>query len=407
MMEFVSLPIAIGSSIISEWIDLNDLVMLDSACNSRSTRSAYLSYCQFGLLKHQCIELVSYEQIQWFLTRKLMIRKLSTSSLKWQERVDLALSELLAVIGGNVKEISFYTDITRLSVHSYCLNTIVAQNCRNIQKVEISDQSTDMELSPLLFLLKSVSEWDISYCNITSASLYALATSSTETIKHISLYATNQVCDIGITALAGKCPKLESLCIDHCEPVTARGVLTLIRTTSNISKLYLGIDNLTDIDITTIAQHCPMLYSLGIDAPLVTDAGIHAIVSSCTQLRIIDLDNCMNITTGFGLFRNLHEFRIQNSPTLTDTMVATIVQNNPFLEYVRISQCTSIKLTYSAVLCILQGCPHLHFLDFYNATMTLVGGTILPDGCGDVYRLLETVIKQQYPHVTHVNIVLK
>ena len=387
MIEFTSLPIAVGCNIINDWIKLKDLVRLDSAYCNHSTRSSFLSYCQSGTLEKDEIELLSLDQIQWFVTRKWKFRKLSIYSLNWQEGIVKALSELLAYVGGNIKELTICPDSSLSDLQLVCFNTIIAQNCRNIQKVNITTRSTDMELAPLFFLLKSVREWDISHCNITSASLYIIANMCAMNLKILFLRSVD-VYDAGLTVLAGKCPELEELSILHCDRVTAMGVVALVKTTPKLTVLEITMSDLTDIDITTIAQHCPMLYSLGMDAQLLTDAGIQAIVSSCTQLRIIDFDNGINISTGFSLFRNLEELRLSNCLSLTNEMVASIVQNNPFLKYLELYYCT--QLTAAAVLTILHGCSELHSLIVDNTVSTTTTRNT---------ALLKALIKQLYPNI--------
>ena len=354
MSGFTVLSTVLGTNILFEWIKLNDFVKFDSACNSHSTRSAFLKYCESGTLKNEFIDLRSPEQIQWFITRKLKLRKLSTSLLEYRDGIDKLLSKLLVCVGSHVKEIGISPNISFTSEQIVHVNTIIAQNCLNIQVVEITTESTEMEISPLLCALKYIQELYISDSNFPSASCYIIANMCAMNLKILYLDSIDDVCDAGLTVLAGKCPELEQLCIKHCKHVTVKGVLALVKTTPKLTVLNITISDLSDTDITTIAQHCPMLHTIGIDAMLITDVGIQAIVRYCTQLHTINVKNCVNISTGYSFFRNLHKLTIFNCPTLTDTMVATIVQNNPLLESLILSHCK--RLTYTTVLSILDVC---------------------------------------------------
>ena len=208
------------------------------------------------------------------------------------------------------------------------------------------------------------------------------------------------MCDGGITALAGKCPELEELFIAQCERITSKGLFALTKTTPGLTKLSVSMPDLTDTDMTTLAQHCPMLHTLLLtNIYLVTDIGIHAIVSHCSKLEKMCFTNCSAVSIGYSLFRNLKQLRIDISPTLTDTMVATIVQNNPILERLILSRCT--QLTSASVLSILQGCSELHNLTVNNTP----AGTD-SSMTGQMSVLMSTLIKQQYPKISEAEITI-
>ena len=144
-----------------------------------------------------------------------------------------------------------------------------------------------------------------------------------------------------------------------------------------------------------------MLHTIGIDAMLITDVGIQAIVRYCTQLHTINVKNCVNISTGYSFFRNLHKLTIFNCPTLTDTMVATIVQNNPLLDCILLNGCP--QLTAAAVVSILHGCSELNTLTVTNTTNTT------PVSAGNIVccSLVSALIKEHYPKLTTLYIELK
>ena len=401
MIGFATLPIAVGSNIICKWIKLKDLVKLDSAYSNHSMRSNYLNYCQSGTIQTEEIVLRSSEQIQWFISRKLKFRKLATSSLQWQEGTDTLLSELLDSVGSHIKEINIsYSESSLSSIQIICLHTIVGQKCINIQKVHIASDLTDTEVEPLLCAWKSIQELILSYCKITNAVFYSLC-DSLGRLRSLFLFCMPDICDAGLTAMAGKCPELVELLILHCDRFTAKGMINLVKTTPKLTIIRIRMPDLTDIDMTTIAQHCPILHTVELSsARLVTDVAIQGIVNSCSQLSSIQLSNCTSISTGLCLLRNLKRFDIYDSTTLTDAMVVNIVENNPFLERLLLMHCTS--LTPTSVLTILHGCPQLHTL---TVTNTIIGNTV-PTGHSDCYTL-SSLIKKQYPKITMLDIELK
>ena len=401
MNGFSALPIVVGSNIISEWVIFKDLINLDNACNSHLSRSAFLIYCQSGTIKTGHIDLESSGQIQWFIIRKLRFQKVSTSILKWQEGIDTLLSELLNSIGSHIKEFEICPHSSLSSEQIVCLNAIIVQKCLNVQKIEIAARSTDLEFTPLLSDWKYIQELIISDCKITSASLYIIANTYAKKLKCLTLQSIPAICDAGLTALAGNCLELEKLNILWCRSITSKAILTLVQTIPNLTILRISMPDLTDTDITTIAQHCPMLHTLAVNAMLLTEVGIQAVVSHCTQLRTIDICNCILISTGLRLLLNLHMLSLCACPTLTDTMVATIVQNNPLLDCILLNGCP--QLTAAAVVSILHGCSELNTLTVTNTTNTT------PVSAGNIVccSLVSALIKAHYPELTTLYIELK
>ena len=398
MTGFSSLPTSLCAIIISEWIKLKDLVRLDSAYCNHSTRLPYLNSYQSGTLRTECIKLRSPKMMQWFISRSLKFRKLSTILLKWQEGIDILLSELLANIGSHVKEISIRPSRKLSSLQIICFSTIFAQNCMNIQKAQLTGELSDSEIAPLLCAWKSIQELDFKDCEITSGSFFILSNICSN-LKRLTLNIIDDVSDAGLTALAGKCPELHTLTILFCDNITVKGVLAFVVTTPKLNVLRITMSYLTDTDISTISQHCPMLHTIGIDAMSVTDVGIQALVNHCPELIGVYLINSAVISSGFTLFRNLKHLKIHNSPTITDTMVAAIVQNNPLLEYLILYNCT--QLTFKAVLTILQGCSALHTLTVTTTT------TIRITEHTQHHELVKALIESQYPKITELEIYLK
>ena len=349
MTGFTSLPINIGSCIISEWIKLKDLVRLDSACNSHLSRSAFLCYCKAGTLSTYFVNIQSMEHIQWFINRKLKFRKLGISLVMWQEGIDNLLSELLDSIGSHVKEIkiSHNYESPLSSMQFISLHTVIGEKCINIKKAEIMGPNTDIEIAPLFCGWKSIQELDISCCNVTSAICYFMV-NICKNLKCLLLFCNIDICDSGITALAGKCPELEELHIIDSARVTGSGLINLIKTTPKLSILSIQTTGLTETDTSQ--------------------------------------------------FRNLHDLNIFNCPSLTDTMVASIVQNNPLLNRLTLDNCP--QLTATVVLTILQGCPQLYTLSISNVST-------VDRWHKDFSSVVKALINEHYPQITGLNIILK
>ena len=395
---FTSLPTVLGSCIISEWIELKDLVRLDYACNNHSIRSSFLSYCQSGTLLAETIKLRSINQIQWFINRELKFLIMSTSLLQFQKGIYNSLNELLVKIGGDIEEIHICPHSSLTPAQIVRFNNIIAQNCLNLQELNVSGNIKDKDISALL-TLQDLEELEFTECKITNKSLFSIVDICT-TLTSLRLINID-ICDAGLTALAGKCPELMELQVIDYKNSSVKGVLALIKTTPKLKDLTVNVADLTNKDLTTIAQHCPKLQTFGADARFITDAAIKTLFSHCTQLRIVQFLHCLNISTGFSFFRNLEELRFYNCPTLTDAMVATIVKNNPLLALIRASCC--VQLTSKAVVSILHGCPQLDSITVTNTRATAFdfSGTA---PTSEMTSLMSTLIQEHYPKITEADI---
>ena len=222
---FTSLSNDLGGCIISEWIELKDLVRLDYACNNHSIRSSFLSYCQSGTLLAETIKLRSINQIQWFINRELKFLIMSTSLLQFQRGIYNSLNELLVKIGGDIEEIHICPHSSLTPAQIVRFNNIIAQNCLNLQELNVSGNIKDQDISPILLSQQNIKDLNFICCNISSKSFYIIANICAQLIS-LSLQNVG-VCDAGLTALAGKCPDLKELFIVNCQNVTAKGVLAL------------------------------------------------------------------------------------------------------------------------------------------------------------------------------------
>ena len=159
----------------------------------------------------------------------------------------------------------------------------------------------------------------------------------------LALYLDNiNISDGGLNALVGKCPQLQQLFIIDVPGITNQSILSFIKTTPKLICFCVYNHDLNDSDITTIAQHCPKLYGIGIFATSLTDIAIESLCKYCTQLRDLDLINCIGICTGFYYPKNLERLCISHCPKLTITMVRTIMNNNPFLERLELTHCPQL-----------------------------------------------------------------
>ena len=230
MVGFTSLPTAVGSNIIGEWIKLKDLSNLDCAYCNHSTRIAYLNYCQSATLKTEIIQLKSIQLMQWFIYRHLKFQKLSTWLFKWQEVTDDLLSELLADTGSHIKTLRLLPFV-HVSKKRLNINKLIAEYCVNIVELDVvSGGMNDDEIAPVFNSLKHIQYLSVKENLITSKSFYILARNSSNLTSLRMFYL--QVCDKALTALAANCPALHTLFINNCRHITGKGVCSLTETSN-------------------------------------------------------------------------------------------------------------------------------------------------------------------------------
>ena len=111
--------------------------------------------------------------------------------------------------------------------------------------------------------------------------------------------------DIGLTAIANSCHKLECL---------------------NISKHT----EFSEISICNIIRSCPKLQQLDLSYCVITDITIEEIARSCLNLKYLDLEGCYNISKEAvdQLNPNIHVENFVTPPDLIGMVRNHLTQNN-------------------------------------------------------------------------------
>ncbi|TGZ68722.1 hypothetical protein CRM22_004114 [Opisthorchis felineus] len=132
------------------------------------------------------------------------------------------------------------------------------------------------------------------------------------------------ITDIGLTAVARVCNKLEKLDLEDCALVTDASLAQLAVHCPHLNNLILShCDQITDEGIARLAEGLcgpDQLQELAMDnCPLLTDTALEHLGSNCRRLQRLDLYDCQQITKQ-GIFNLEHIINNQltwiNSPSL-------------------------------------------------------------------------------------------
>jgi len=151
--------------------------------------------------------------------------------------------------------------------------------------------------------------------------------------------------DSNILSLLGRCSGIRSLDLSGCRLLTDNGVR---RVTESCPRLY-GLDlsrcsGLTDASCEAIANGCKQILCIRLACcEQITDAGV-ALLSQCTQLAYLDLDNCTKVSDwGVQQIANgcKHLARLHIGKTEV-TNVSKLVEQCLQLRFIRFKNCQGI-----------------------------------------------------------------
>ena len=147
----------------------------------------------------------------------------------------------------------------------------------------------------------------------------------------------NSLSNALIETVAQACPHLECLCLADCD-VTDAALRAVAQRCPHLKKLDVSENRVSNAAIRTVAQACPQLECLCLAACGVTDAALWAVAQSCPQLK--ELNVSLN--------------RVSNAT------IQAVAKGCPQLKKLNVIGCP--MLTESAILSIVQSCPHVRIL---------------------------------------------
>lgn len=175
---------------------------------------------------------------------------------------------------------------------------LVHSNYTNLKVLKISGAAlvTDVGIAAMASKCPNIICIDFSFCHaISDKSLIALG-SNCQQLNELIATGCIKISNIGLSALCHGCPKLKRLEINGCSMITDTGLSTI----ALLPELeHLGIrscDQATDRSLVEIAQRCRKLSHVDmINLDLVGVKAIEAFINNCENLVALTAESC-NIT---------------------------------------------------------------------------------------------------------------
>ena len=254
----------------------------------------------------KCVEFFRYNFVMSVLPRFYTgLRKLSLGYLHratdYQSRRLLELDHRFPAVDEALARVTLRcTQLRELDVRQGMSNvslTIVASNCRNLQKFTCSSavsggSISDVGLAALAQGCKQLEHLQIlgrsySQAEFTHEGVMAVARSCC-LLKTLELMTSSVVEDPALVALGQHCPLLRKLSCPGWDRITDAAVAALVRGCPQLEVVELrGAERITDASASALAQGCPSLKTLNLLQTGVTAAGVLTLAKHAKQMLTI------------------------------------------------------------------------------------------------------------------------
>lgn len=156
-------------------------------------------------------------------------------------------------------------------------------------------------------------------------------------VKTLVIPGSRVVDDSFLRLVAQHCPQLETLDLRACGLVTDEGMMALLSRCTNLTTLNLGrhsqSSKITDLTLRAVAQYTK-IETLGMAGCAITDRGLWEVALSCSRtLTRLSLNGCTQLTDeslprilSQGFFHNLSVLEIRHILSLTNLKPLVLFQ---------------------------------------------------------------------------------
>ena len=401
-MEFWgSLPIELGQGILSNWLELKDVVNFDTACCIRDGRNA-LMYHIHGMIITREMNLNSDALCNWLYYRKAGLLYIniifdqhgsivpSSECLKNVFQYCVATTKTIRLTSEREDDLGIYDlelplifkligmyciKIEFLQVRGFAFSDTTLRAGSKIyprlRKLELINCNIEEGTKGFRLVLSRCINLQVLYCRFAEFDYYALKS----TITHCPLLN-----DIILSQPSLSKPPIESL------------YTSLFQQCKHLTRIE--IDTLDESSITTISGCLPALQSLSVcDASSITDTTLNLLLSSCRSLHELKLCNALSLTTSsMSNIMNMSVLALERNVRVDNNLLLQLIRKNIQLKELYIQTC---PITDSCVCPILHLCPHLTRLSMSNTKSKGLAGT---------NRVLAQVLREQYPCLQEIDI---
>lgn len=388
-------------SILLEYLNMKEIVILDSAICNKPDRNKWLE-CIAKDMGSVATKIQPYLRddgpIIWCSKRNVQFKCLAIDNIKKPYSVTTVGASLLSMCSKNMIEFHLYYNI-----RSPEILIELGQQCSKLKKLKItSEYITDKDLALLLSHNIDLEHIELGFCErlgddslmVIAAHCRRLRTILFDHMTHFTdkgmealVSVNHDLEDIGVyscttlltysslMAIANSCHKLKVLDISNAEWITDEGFVALV--SNNLDLEEIGLEYrplLTDVSIIALTSHCHRLrkvYFSEMDG--FTDQGIATLVSANHDLEEIRFDSCafLNNFSLKAIANNCHKLTrldISNAELITDEGFVALVSSNPNLEEIDLSDCP--LLTDASVIAIADNCSKLKTLELSYLEMS-------------------------------------
>lgn len=381
---FTALPSNISALVIAEYLNLADIVRLDTAYCGKDARNQFISLYREDAclltLKKQSIINFTVPAFLWFASRSLSVQGLSLHKT-WNPSVT---DRLIAYVKNCGKSIKFFhpaldrgdtmSVVQFKTILKYCPEMAVIVGIpvsfvtKHAMKVVRTSNRKLMSLT--------VFQEEGSYSSDNLSALTELVEGGLPTLKILRLPLTE---DFGNTleVIAQNCPNLETMEIKDSNAYevvleNGDGILAALSGCTNLEKVILPARTVTDAGLRALSM-CSKLTVLELsDNADVTGEGFEAISKGCPQLAELHLTNIKARQDAPRLhttqFHNLQKLALRFCQALRDADISHLAATCPKLTDVDLYMC--VNLTDISICHLSTGCPSLKQLNMVGVQFT-------------------------------------
>ncbi|KAK7099182.1 uncharacterized protein [Littorina saxatilis] len=195
------------------------------------------------------------------------------------------------------------------------------------------------------------------------------------------------VTDVGLTALAGCCHRLESLCLNGCQQISDESLKAVVEkhgASLRVLELF-GCFSLTPISFRHLAEHCTFLLTLNMgQCYKISDSHMITLSASLSRVETLDLRGCKKLGDNsirkiVKNCRRLRHLTLANCPLLSNAAVVEIATYLPDIRSLDVCGCNLISDT--SLRTLASNCYRMTSIDISSTSCTHKSVLMLAESC--------------------------
>lgn len=383
---FVSIPKDVIREKIFPFFDALALVRLDTATLSREHRPSLLSHVlDDSILKGETT--YSKDMVVWLAKRNIHVQHIAFPRQSTPEDIEIATPALSVADSIDITDCTLLTNecVQAMIVKSGSLEGIVLDGCG-----WLNDETLRVIAEQNFYLGKC----HLSNCTqVTDAGVAHLLDKCM--ITELQLEGCEQAGPLTMGAMYDI--PMDSLNIARCARIADADVVSFLQKNKDCLLEFVLSDNdqLTDLTLLAIAEHCPTLRELDISyCAGWTDKGLCAVIESCQKLLTFKLDGCdpspvvldrlctrvnpelstlcldscealtqHHVEALVSRCTKLWDLKLGSSNGVNDRALQCMGENLSGLACITLDSCSNVRLT--GIQALVRGCPKLEEIHLF------------------------------------------